>query len=147
VFNEFKKFALRGNVLDLAIGIIIGGAFNNVVSSLVKDVVMPPIGLLLGKVDFSNLFISLGGDFKTLSEAQSVGAPTINYGLFLNTIISFVITALAVFFLVRAINRVRDFEEKGKEATQTLTKECPLCKSSIHKDAVKCSACTSDLRS
>jgi large conductance mechanosensitive channel len=114
-FQEFKNFAVKGNVIDLAIGIIIGGAFGKITTSLVSDVIMPPIGLLLGKVDFSNLFISLTGrDFKTVAEAAAAGAPTINYGNFINQIINFMIIALAMFLVVRWINRLKKAEETEK---------------------------------
>ena len=118
MLNDFKEFAMRGNVVDMAVGIIIGGAFATIVKSLVADVIMPPIGLLLGGVDFANLFVVLrgSGDFATLAEAQAAGAVTINYGVFFNNVISFLIVAWAVFFLVRAINRLKREEEKTEEA-------------------------------
>ena len=105
--DEFKKFIMRGNVVDMAVGIIIGAAFGAIVNSLVKDIIMPPVGLLLGKVDFANLFINLGGDYKTLAAAEKAGAATMNFGVFLNTIINFIIVALAVFLLVKQVNRCR----------------------------------------
>lgn len=142
--NEFKIFALRGNVLDLAIGVVIGGAFGKIVTSLVNDILMPPIGLLLGKVDFSNLYINLSGTpYKSLVEAQAAGAPTINYGIFLNTIIDFLIVAFAMFLVVRSINRLR--REQPVTVPEADTKECPYCKSSIHKEATRCPHCTSEL--
>jgi large conductance mechanosensitive channel len=111
VFDEFKKFALRGNVADMAVGIIIGAAFGKIVSSLVSDIIMPPLGLVMGKVDFSNLFVNLsGGDYRTLAAAKEAGAATINYGLFLNTILDFIIVAFAIFLLVQQMNRLKDTE-------------------------------------
>src|SRR5512140_2949720 len=123
LFKEFKSFAMRGNVVDMAVGIIIGAAFGKIISSLVSDIVMPPIGLLLGKVDFSNLFINLSGSHATLAEAKAAGAATINYGLFLNSILDFVIVAFAVFLLVRQVNRLK---RQPQPATAT-TKDCPYC--------------------
>ena len=141
---EFKKFIMRGNVVDLAVGVIIGAAFGKIVSSLVNDIIMPPIGLLLGKVDFTNLFVSLDGQkFKSLADAQAAGAPTLNYGLFINNIIDFVIVALAIFLLIRAINRMTKKEEKPAEVT---TRPCPRCLSEIPKAASRCPHCTSDVK-
>lgn len=140
MFKEFKEFAMRGNVLDLAIGIIIGGAFGKIVSSLVSDILMPPLGLLLGKVDFGNLYISLDGKiYKSLLAAQAAGAPTLNYGLFINTLINFIFVAFAVFLLVRAINR---FKRKETPAAPN-TKDCPFCCSAIPLAATRCPQCTS----
>ncbi|WP_133491099.1 MULTISPECIES: large conductance mechanosensitive channel protein MscL [Alcanivorax] len=118
MIKEFREFAIKGNMVDMAVGIIIGGAFATIVKSLVADVIMPPIGLLLGGVDFANLFVVLrgAGEFATLAEAQAAGAVTINYGVFLNNVISFLIVAWAVFFLVRAINRLKREEEKAEQA-------------------------------
>jgi large conductance mechanosensitive channel len=143
MFKEFKEFAIRGNVLDLAIGIIIGAAFGKIVTSFVNDVLMPPIGLLLGKVDFTNMFISLSGQrYDTLKAAKEAGAATINYGVFFNTMLDFLIVAFAVFLLVRQINRMRRKpEEKPPD-----TKECPYCASAIPVKAVRCPQCTSDLK-
>jgi large conductance mechanosensitive channel len=144
MLKEFKEFALRGNVVDLAIGVIIGSAFGKIVTSLVSDVIMPPIGLLLGKVDFSNLFINLsGGDYATLAEAQEAGAVTINYGAFLNTIIDFLIVAFIIFLLIRQMNKLQKKEEKPAEPT---TKECPYCFTAIPIKAKRCPACTSELK-
>lgn len=144
MLKEFKEFALRGNVVDLAIGIIIGGAFGRIVSSLVDDLLMPPIGLLLGNVDFSNLFINLsGGRYESLAGAQEAGAATINYGLFISTVIDFVIVAFAVFLLVRQINRLQRREEDAP--SEPATKECPYCLSTIPIKATRCPHCTSDL--
>ncbi len=148
MLKEFKEFALRGSVVDMAIGIIIGAAFGTIVTSLVSDVIMPPIGLLLGNVDFSDLFAVLkhgptGGHYATLSAAKEAGAVTLNYGAFINKVISFVIVALAVFMLVKGMNQLkRKPEEAPAEPT---TKDCPFCRSSIHIQAVRCPHCTSEL--
>jgi len=140
--QEFRAFAARGNVIDLAVGVIIGAAFGKIVSSLVKDVVMPPIGVLLGGVDFSNYFINLSGThYDTLADATKAGAATINYGIFLNTCIEFLIVAFAIFVMVRAINRL---QTQPAPATPT-TKDCPYCLSQIPIKATKCAHCTSDL--
>ncbi len=142
MLKEFKEFAMRGNVLDMAIGIIIGAAFGKIITSFVNDVVMPPIGLLLGKVDFANLFIVLnGGAFKTLKEAQDAGVPTLNYGLFVNTVLDFVIVAFVVFLAVKQINRLK----KQPPAQAPTTKECPFCISQVPLKAVKCPSCASEL--
>ncbi len=144
-FGEFREFAVKGSFIDLAVGVIIGTSFNGVVNSLVKDIVLPPIGLILNRVDFSNLFISLNRHYySSIAEAQKVGAPTINYGLFVNTLISFIITALAVFVMVRWMNRLRRKREAGEAATST-TKACPFCLSDIPLRATRCSHCTSNL--
>jgi len=146
VFKEFKEFAVKGSMIDLAIGIIIGAAFTGVISSLVNDIIMPPIGLLLGKVDFSNLFITLsGGHFLTLEEAKTGGAVTMNYGLFVNTLINFLIVAFAVFILVKQVNNLKRKLEKEPAAAPAV-KACPYCKSIIHIDAVKCPNCTADIK-
>jgi large conductance mechanosensitive channel len=143
LISEFKEFAVKGSVLDVAIGIIIGASFGNVVNSLVKDVIMPPIGLLLGKVDFINLFVSLNGvHYETLAVAQTAGAPAINYGTFINTVISFLIVAFVIFLLVRQVNAMRS---KPMPLALT-TKDCPYCKENIPLAAVRCPHCTSDLK-
>jgi large conductance mechanosensitive channel len=143
MFKEFKTFAMRGNVIDLAVGVIIGAAFGKVVSSLVDDIIMPPIGRLLGHVDFSNLFISLNGKhYDTLAAAKAAAAPTINYGLFLNTIINFLIVALAVFLLVQQVNRLN---KKPAPAAAPTTKDCPQCAMPIPLAAKRCPHCTSQL--
>jgi large conductance mechanosensitive channel len=143
MWKEFKEFVLRGNVVDLAVGFIMGAAFSNIVSSLVKDVLMPPIGLLLGRVDFANLFINLsGGGHRTLAEAQAAGAATINYGAFVNTLIEFLIVAFALFLLIRQVNRL----QRQPEAAPT-TKECPYCFTEIPMQATRCPHCTSQLGS
>ncbi|HET9039235.1 MAG TPA: large-conductance mechanosensitive channel protein MscL [Gemmatimonadales bacterium] len=148
MLKEFKAFAMRGNVLDLAVGIIIGGAFGTIVKSLVDDVIMPPIGLALGNVDFSNLFVLLKeGDkapkpYSTLAEAHAAGAVTLNYGLFVNSIITFIIIAFAVFLIVRAANRMKPAEAEAAPST----KDCPYCRMPIPVGATRCPQCTSDLR-
>ena len=147
MWNEFKKFALKSNMIDLAIGVIIGGAVGKVVTSLVNDILMPPIGLILGHVDFSNLYINLGHTkYATFAEAKAAGAPTINIGLFLNNIIDFLIISLVIFLMVRGINRMREMtEKKAVPAATPATKICPYCKSEIRVDATRCPHCTSHL--
>ena len=148
MLKEFKEFAMRGNVLDLAVGIIIGGAFGTIVKSLVDDVIMPPIGLALGNVDFADLFLLLKAGpkaappYATLAEAQAAGAVTVNYGIFINAVIAFLIVALAVFLLVRAANQLRP---QGVPAAPT-TQECPFCRMGIPLGATRCPQCTSELR-
>jgi len=143
MLKEFREFVMRGNVVDMAVGIVIGAAFGKIVTSFVSDVLMPPIGLLMGKVDFSNLFIDLSGTgFATLAEAKKAGAATINYGLFFNTILDFIIIAFAVFLLIRQINRMK--REPAPAAPDT--KECPFCLSSVPLKAVRCPHCTSELK-
>ena len=145
MLREFKEFAVRGNVLDLAVGVVIGAAFGKIVTSLVDDIVMPPIGLLLGKVDFTNLFIDLSGKrYPSVAAAKAAGAPTINYGIFLNTLLSFLIVAFVVFLVVREFNRQRRGEEKP--AAEPVVKECPYCLSSIPIKATRCPHCTSELK-
>ena len=141
MFKEFREFAARGNVIDLAVGVIIGAAFGKVVTSLVNDVIMPPIGLAIGRVDFRNLYISLDGQtYPSLAEAQKAAAPTINYGLFINTVLEFLIVAFVVFLLVRQINRMYPPPVAAVE-----TKPCPFCASAIPLAARRCPHCTSDL--
>ncbi|MFZ3208888.1 MAG: large conductance mechanosensitive channel protein MscL [Geobacteraceae bacterium] len=143
MLKEFKEFAMKGNVIDMAVGIIIGAAFGKIITSLVNDILMPPIGSLIGKMDFSNLFINLSGtDYETLAEAKKVGAATINYGLFLNTTIDFLIVAFAIFLLVRQINRLK----REQPETAPTAKECSYCFSSIPVKAVRCPHCTSELQ-
>lgn len=143
MFKEFKDFALRGNVLDLAIGIIIGTAFGKIVTSLVNDIIMPPIGLLLGKINFSELYFNLSKvSYTTLADARAAGAPTINYGMFLNTIIDFIIVAFVIFLLIRQVNR---FFRKPEPAPAPATRECPFCLLSIPIKATRCPHCTSQL--
>jgi len=139
VFKEFKEFAMRGNVLDLAVGVILGAAFGKIVSSLVDDVLMPPLGRLLHGVDFSNLFISLGDkSFDTLAAAKAAGAPTLNYGNFINTVINFIIVAFSIFLMVRSVNRWMP-----KPPAPVTTKDCPQCAMPIPVAAKKCGHCTS----
>jgi len=140
MLKEFKEFAMRGNVLDMAVGIIIGAAFGKIIASFVADILMPPIGLLLGKMDFSNLFISLSGkSFATIAEAKAAGAPTLNVGVFLNATIDFLIVAFAIFLLIKQVNR---FTGPAPAAAPT-TKECPHCLSTIPLKATRCGHCTS----
>lgn len=144
ILAEFKEFAMQGNVLDLAIGLIIGGAFGTIVTSLVNDILMPPVGLILGKVDFSNLYINMTDvDYASLAAAREAGAPTINYGLFLNAVINFIIVTLAIFLLVRAINRMKRAQASVEVSAET--KDCPYCYSSIPVKATRCPQCTSQL--
>jgi large conductance mechanosensitive channel len=145
MLKEFKEFAMKGNVLDMAIGIIIGAAFGKIVTSFVNDVLMPPIGLLMGKMDFSNLFINLSGkQFASVAEAKAAGAATLNYGLFLNTVLDFLIVAFAIFLLIRQVNRLR--AKPADAPAVPTTKECPFCASTIAIKATRCPQCTSDLQ-
>jgi large conductance mechanosensitive channel len=145
MLREFREFAMRGNVVDLAVGIIIGAAFGKIITSLVNDILMPPIGLLLGRVDFSSLFVNLSGQpYASLAEARAAGAPTINYGAFLNTVIDFLIVAFAIFLLVRSINRLSRQWERAPATPNT--KECPFCLSTIPLRATRCPQCTSALQ-
>jgi large conductance mechanosensitive channel len=144
VISEFRKFIVRGNVIDLAVGIVIGAAFTTVVKSFVDDILMPPIGRATGGVDFSNLFINLSpGEYASLAEAREAGAATLNYGLFLNNVIAFVIVAFAVFLLVKSYDRFRTLEEAAPPAPTE--KDCPFCLMRIPKDAGRCGHCTSQL--
>ncbi len=151
MFKEFKEFAMRGNVVDMAVGIIIGAAFGTIVKSLVADVIMPPIGLLLGNVDFTNLFVVLkqgaeaAGPYATLADAQTAGAVTLNYGMFINTVISFVIVAFSVFLVIRQMNRLKKKEEAAPPPPSE--KECPFCLTKIAIKATRCPNCTSNLES
>ena len=148
MLKEFKAFAMRGNVIDLAVGIIIGGAFGTIVKSLVDDVIMPPIGLALGNVDFADLFMLLKAGAKspppyaTLAEAQAAGAVTLNYGVFVNAVITFLIVAFSVFLLVRAANRLQPQQAPAAPTT----KECPYCRMAVPLAATRCPHCTSELR-
>jgi large conductance mechanosensitive channel len=143
MFKEFKAFAMRGNVLDMAVGIIIGAAFGRIITSFVSDIIMPPLGLVIGKVDFSSLFFNISGtSYPTLAAAKAAGAATINYGVFLNTVLDFVIVALVIFLLVRQVNRWG----KPAPAAAPTTKECPYCVSAIPLKATRCPACTSEVR-
>jgi large conductance mechanosensitive channel len=142
MFREFKEFAMKGNVVDLAVGVIIGAAFGKIVTSFVNDVLMPPIGLLVGKVDFSNLFIDLSGQHHaSVAEAKAAGAATLNYGLFINNVIDFVIVAFAIFLLVRQINRLN----RKPVQVELTTRDCPFCLSTIPLKASRCSHCTSQI--
>jgi large conductance mechanosensitive channel len=142
MIKEFKEFVIKGNVLDMAVGIIIGASFGKVVTSFVSDVLMPPIGLLLGKVDFSNLFINLSGkSFETLADAKKAGAATLNYGLFFNTLIDFLIVGFAIFILVRQVNLLK--RQAPAPAAPPTTRECPFCMTGIPIKATRCPHCTS----
>ncbi|MFZ3199681.1 MAG: large-conductance mechanosensitive channel protein MscL [Candidatus Acidiferrales bacterium] len=141
MLKEFREFAMRGNVVDMAVGIIIGAAFGRIITSLVNDILMPPIGRLLGNVDFSNLFLNISGKtYPTLAAAKAAGAATINYGVFLNTVIDFVIVAFAIFLVIRQINRW------NKPAPAPATKDCPYCFTAIPLPATRCPNCTSEIR-
>jgi len=142
MLKEFKEFAMRGNVIDMAVGIIIGAAFGKIVASFVKDIIMPPIGLLMGGVDFSGLFLNLSSTgYATLAEAQKAGAPTLNYGIFINTVIDFIIVAFAIFIVIKQMNRLK----KEPPPADPTSKECPHCLSEIPIKATRCGHCTSEL--
>lgn len=146
MWQEFKEFAMRGSVLDLAIGVIIGAAFGSVVSSLVNDILMPPIGLLLGQVDFSSLYINLSGqEFESLAAAQAAGAATINYGLFINHVIDFLIVAFVIFLVVKQVNRLQRLGQEEQAPAAPTTKTCPYCQTNIPLRATRCPNCTSEL--
>jgi large conductance mechanosensitive channel len=149
MFKEFKEFAMRGNVIDMAIGIVIGVAFGAIVQSIVKDVIMPPIGILLGNVDFANLFLvlkqgTMPGPYPSLAQAQAAGAVSINYGVFINTIINFLIVAFCIFFIVRTMNKLK--KQKPAPAAEPTTKECGFCCTAIPIKAVRCPNCTSTVK-
>ena len=149
MFKEFKEFAMKGNMVDMAVGIIIGAAFGSIITSLVADMIMPPIGLLMGNVDFANLFILLKegkvpGPYGSLAIAKAAGAVTLNYGVFINTIVSFLIVAFAIFILVKNVNRLKKQQEAPP--AEPTTKECPYCLSVIPIKAVRCGHCTSNLK-
>lgn len=142
MWKEFRNFAVRGSVLDLAIGVIIGGAFGKIITSLVNDILMPPIGLLLGRVNFADLFVSLSpGDFASVEEAKKAGAATLNYGLFLNTVIDFLIVAFVIFLVVKQVNRLR---QPAPALAAPTTRECPRCLTQIPRKATRCPHCTSE---
>lgn len=148
MFKEFKEFAMRGNVVDMAVGIVIGAAFSPIIASLVSDIIMPPIGLLLGGVDFSNLFVTIkqgatAGPFATLADAQKAGTVTINYGVFLNKIISFIIVAFAIFMVVKGMNSLK--RQEAPAPAEPATKDCPYCFTAIPIKAIRCPHCTADL--
>jgi large conductance mechanosensitive channel len=143
MFKEFREFVMRGNVVDLAIAVVIGAAFGKIVTSFVEDILMPPIGLALGNVDFSNLFLNLSGrDYPSVAAAKAAGAATLNYGIFLNQIINFLIIAFAIFLVLKQINRF----QKPTPASAPTTKECPYCLSMIPLKATRCAGCTADLK-
>lgn len=145
MLKDFKKFAMRGNVVDLAVGVVVGGAFGKIVTSFVNDIIMPLLGLLVGGLDFTNLFIALDGkNYPTLEAAQANGAPTLNYGLFISTVIDFLIIAFSIFMVIKWFNR---FKKKEEEVVQEpTTKECDFCKTEIHINATRCPHCTSELK-
>jgi large conductance mechanosensitive channel len=146
MLKDFKEFVMRGNVLDLAVAVIIGAAFGKIVSSLVNDVIMPPIGLVLGNVDFSNLFINLSGtSYKSFAEAKAAGAATINYGVFLNAVVDFAIVAFVIFLLIRTVSRMKRLHAAPAPAAPAV-KDCPYCLSSIPLKATRCPHCTSELK-
>ena len=143
MWKEFKEFAMRGSVIDLAVGIIIGAAFGAIISSLVKDIIMPPIGLLLGKINFADLYINLTNTaYPSLKAAQDAGAATINYGLFINSVVNFLLVAVALFFVIRGVNRMK----KPAPAAAPDTKDCPYCLTKVPVKATRCPACTSELK-
>lgn len=145
MLKEFKTFVMRGNVLDLAVAVIIGGIFGKIVSSLVNDVLMPPIGMVIGKVDFSGLYLNLSDTaYASLAEAQKAGAPVIKYGLFINTVIDFLIVSFVIFLVVRLANRLQ--HAKTEPAAAPTTKDCPFCLSPVPLKATRCGHCTSDLK-
>jgi large conductance mechanosensitive channel len=145
MLKEFKEFIMRGNVVDLAVAVIIGGAFGKIISSFVEDVLMPPIGLALGNVDFSNLFVNLSGkDFPSVAAAKAAGAATLNYGIFFNHLINFLIIAFAIFILLKQINRLQ--RPAGEPVAAPTTKDCPYCLSTVPLKATKCAHCTSELK-
>ncbi|MDR3596189.1 large-conductance mechanosensitive channel protein MscL [Clostridium sp.] len=144
MFKEFKEFAIKGNIVDLAVGVIIGGAFGKIITSLVNDIIMPLLGLLIGKVDFSNLFFALGsGNYKTIQEAKDVGVVTVNYGLFINNVIDFLIVSFSIFIVIKQMNR---FFKKEKEEKINTKKHCKYCCTEININATKCPNCTSELQ-
>ncbi|QDX92756.1 large conductance mechanosensitive channel protein MscL [Brevibacillus laterosporus] len=146
MWKEFREFAMKGNVVDLAIGVVIGGAFGKIVTSLVNDLIMPMVGLLLGRIDFSNLFINLSGThYNTIAEAKKAGAATLNYGSFLNSVLDFLIVAFTIFIVIRQLNKLRKSKEELQKEEAVTTKECPYCISSIPLEAKRCPACTSQL--
>ncbi len=146
MLEEFKKFIMRGNVIDMAVGVIVGTAFGKIISSLVNDVIMPPIGLLTGGIDFSDLFIDLSGKgYTNLKEAVNAGAPIIKYGIFINVVIEFFIIAFAIFLLVKSINKLSEIGRKAEEDAAPSVKTCPECLSEIPVEAKRCKFCTSEI--
>jgi len=147
LLSEFRQFASRGNVIDLAVGVIIGGAFGKIVTSLVNDIIMPPFGVIMGKVDFKNLYINLSGtEYPSLDAAKAAGAATINYGAFINVIIEFVIVAFALFLLIKQINRLQKMGKKEEAKPDPTEKQCPYCFTTISIKATRCPNCTSELK-
>lgn len=147
LLSEFRQFASRGNVIDLAVGVIIGGAFGKIVTSLVNDIIMPPIGILMGKVDFRNLYINLSGTpYDSLEAAKAAGAATVNYGAFINTFIEFLIIAFALFLLIKQINKLQKLGKKEEEKKDPTEKDCPFCFTHISIKATRCPNCTSELK-
>ncbi|MDB4979079.1 MAG: mscL [Candidatus Peribacteria bacterium] len=146
LLREFRDFASRGSVIDLAVGVMIGGAFGKIVSSFVDDILMPPLSLLTGQVDFSNQFVNLKGNYATLAEAKRAGAATLNYGIFINNLVNFLIVAFAIFLMVRQLNALKKIGQKGEHKESAVaTKSCPFCISDIPRKATRCPACTSEL--
>lgn len=146
MLQEFRTFVLRGKVLDLAVAVMMGASFGKIVTSLVNDIIMPPVGLLLGRVDFSSLFVSLSGvAYPSLAEAQAAGAPTVNYGVFIKALVDFVIVALAMFLLIRLVNRAQKLSAEETQSAPS-KKECPYCCSSVPVQATRCPQCTSELK-
>ncbi|NLM50787.1 MAG: large conductance mechanosensitive channel protein MscL [Clostridiaceae bacterium] len=144
--KEFKNFALRGNIVDLAVGVIIGGAFNKIVTSLVNDIIMPFFSIFLGRIEFSNLFFALDGKhYDTIAQAEAANVGTIKYGIFITNVIDFLIVAFTLFIFVRQINRIKNFKKNAEEENLPSTKDCPYCKTSIHIEATRCPHCTSEL--
>ncbi|MCR6514606.1 large conductance mechanosensitive channel protein MscL [Clostridium sp. LY3-2] len=148
MWKDFKEFAMKGNVVDMAIGVVVGGAFGKIVTSLVNDIIMPLVGLLVGKIDFSNLYINLSGkEYPSLQAAKAAGAATINYGMFLNNLINFLIIAFSIFFVIRQLGKIRSLTSKNEEeVVEETEKECPFCFSKINIEATRCPHCTSILK-
>ncbi len=147
IVSEFKEFAMKGNVVDLAVGVVIGGAFGKIVDSLVKDVVMPMVGRLLGGVDFKHLYINLGSQaFETMEAAEKAGAPLVKYGIFINTVVDFLIIAFAIFMAIKVMNRLKRAEEGAPGPAEPATRDCPHCLSTIPLKATRCPQCTSQLQ-
>ncbi|MFH0880103.1 MAG: large-conductance mechanosensitive channel protein MscL [Lentisphaerota bacterium] len=147
IIKEFKDFAVKGNVIDMSVGIIIGGAFGKITTSLVNDIIMPPLGLLISKVNFADLYINLSGkEFESLKAAQAAGAATINYGLFLNNVLDFLIVAFCIFLVIKQINRLKKMTEKEQAIAAPNTRACPFCCSSIPLQATRCPFCTSEVK-
>lgn len=148
MWKDFKEFAMKGNVMDMAIGVVVGGAFGKIVTSLVNDIIMPLVGLLVGKIDFSNLYINLSGkEYPSLQAAKAAGAATINYGMFLNNLINFLIIAFSIFFVIRQLGKIRSLtSKKEEEVVEETEKECPFCFSKINIEATRCPHCTSILK-